>query len=318
MKYLKCFFIISGLFFSACSIFDSQSPTVNITYPVHGSTVEGTVRIKVDVQDDTSIEKVEFYINGQLLFADIAIPWEYSWNTSSCDKGQQYTILAKAYDQAGNIGNSLLILVTIPEDVIIIYETGTMSDIDGNTYNTVKIGNQWWMAENLKVIHYRNGDTIPEICDNSEWADSRTGARCNYNNDDNNNNIYGCLYNSYATDDNRVLAPENWHIPTLVEWNILVDYIGDSPGGKLKYAGPNYWVTPNVGATNSVGFSVLPGGHRWNGNGWFDELGESAYFWASDIMVGDAGIMSLYYNSSRVYPGTWAKTEGLSIRCVKN
>ena len=99
--------------------------------------------------------------------------------------------------------------------------TDTITDIDGNVYEIIKIGNQWWMAENLKVTRYSNGDAIPNITDGSEWTNLTTGAYCVYNNENNNNSTYGLLYNWYAIADGRNIAPEGWHIPTDAEWKEL-------------------------------------------------------------------------------------------------
>ncbi len=100
-------------------------------------------------------------------------------------------------------------------------ETGTVIDVDGNTYKTVKIGFQWWMAENLLVAHFRNGEVIPEILGNSNWLSSTTGARCTYENDSKNDSIYGKLYNFYAIADSRNLCPVGWHVPANSEWDAL-------------------------------------------------------------------------------------------------
>ena len=153
----------------------------------------------------------------------------------------------------------------------------TVTDIDGNTYKTVKIGNQIWMAENLKVTHYRNGDIIPNVTNNFEWAYLSTGAWCVHDNDGSYANTYGYLYNWYAVNDIRNIAPEGWHVPTDEEWKELEMYLGMSQteaddtgyrgtneGGKLKEAGTTHWETPNTGATNETGFSALPGGCRSN------------------------------------------------------
>lgn len=97
-------------------------------------------------------------------------------------------------------------------------ETGKVTDIDGNTYKTVKIGNQWWIAENLKVTHYRNGDAIPEVTDNEQWKNLNSGAYCAYDNNESNAAVYGYLYNWYAMNDSRNIAPEGWYVPSDEEW----------------------------------------------------------------------------------------------------
>ena len=99
--------------------------------------------------------------------------------------------------------------------------SGTVIDVDGNVYDTVVIGTQVWLAQNLKVTHYRNGDPIDSLDDNTEWCNTTSGAYCNYNNDPNNAPAYGRLYNWYATSDSREIAPEGWHVATDAEWAAL-------------------------------------------------------------------------------------------------
>ena len=201
--------------------------------------------------------------------------------------------------------------------------TGSVKDIDGNVYKTVKIGNQWWMAENLKVTHYRNGDAIPNRTDDDEW-DSSTGGCCSYNNDTTNFRIYGGLYNWFAVNDSRNLAPEGWHVPTDDEWHELVDYLGGDThaGGKMKSTGTitggdGLWRGSNENATNETGFSALPGGYRYS-HGVFDGLGSNSYFWSStESRGGNAWHRYLYYGKSDIYrdDSDWRQA-GYSVRCV--
>ena len=139
----------------------------------------------------------------------------------------------------------------------------TVTDIDGNTYNTVQIGTQVWMSENLKTSRYRNGGSIPYVVGNSDWQALTTGAWSNYNHDAANDPIYGKLYNWYTTLGD-TLCPAGWGVPTDDEWTTLTTYLGGESvaGGKMKSVGTTYWNDPNTGATNESGFSVLPGGYR--------------------------------------------------------
>jgi len=201
-------------------------------------------------------------------------------------------------------------------------DCGTVEDIDGNVYQTVIIGTQLWMAENLKVTHYRNGEAIPNITDNSEWEGLTTGAYCNYYNDEHNVAIYGRLYNWYAVNDSRGLAPEGWHIPSSTEWQALVDYLGDSTvaGGKMKEAGYTHWHPPNTGATNESGFTALPGGNRTTASvGGYNNMGYNAIFWFStEYSSSNAYSCYLPYNYSEFWRSTFKKFCGFSIRCVKD
>ncbi len=209
--------------------------------------------------------------------------------------------------------------------------SNTVTDIDGNVYQTVTIGTQVWMAENLKVTHYRNGDPIPHVTDNSEWIGLTTGAYCNYNNDEGNVATYGRLYNWYAVGDSRNIAPEGWHVPTDEEWKQLETYLGMSQaeadaigwrgtdeGGKLKEAGTTHWQSPNTGATNESGFTALPGGYR-NLNGSFGDMGYYAAFWSStEFSSYYAWLRGLNYGDSQVGRLYYHKPYGFSVRCVRD
>jgi uncharacterized protein (TIGR02145 family) len=157
----------------------------------------------------------------------------------------------------------------------------TVTDIDGNTYNTVQIGTQVWMSENLKTSRYRNGGSIPYVVGNSDWQALTTGAWSNYNHDAANDPIYGKLYNWYTTLGD-TLCPTGWGVPTDDEWTTLTTYLGGESvaGGKMKSVGTAYWNDPNTGATNESGFSVLPGGAR-NTDGSFFNIRFSAFFWSA-------------------------------------
>jgi uncharacterized protein (TIGR02145 family) len=198
--------------------------------------------------------------------------------------------------------------------------SGTVTDIDGNVYQTVTIGTQVWMAENLKVTHYRNGDPIPHVTDGGTWSGLSTGAYCNYNNDEGNVATYGRLYNWYAVDDSRNIAPAGWHMPTDAEWQILVDYLGGEAvaGGKLKEAGTAHWYCPNTGATNESGFTALPGGCRdYYGN--FGFMGFDAGIWSStEYDSNHAWYRYLDFNYSGVSRDDDSKQFGFSVRCVRD
>jgi len=196
---------------------------------------------------------------------------------------------------------------------------GTITDIDGNKYQTIKIGTQWWMAENLKVTRYSNGDTIPNVTGNVTWV-SANGAFCNYNNAPDLVDSYGRLYNWFAVADTRNIAPVGWHVPTDSDWEILILYLGGSSlaGGKMKETGTNHWSNPNNGATNEIGFTALPGGLR-NIMGSFSGLGTTAIFWSStEYFDGNAWYRNLYGVSSECDRSYLDKHNGFSVRCVKD
>ncbi|NBU36388.1 MAG: hypothetical protein EBS35_07425 [Bacteroidetes bacterium] len=197
-----------------------------------------------------------------------------------------------------------------------------ISDIDGNTYNTVQIGNQVWMSENLKTSRYRNGGSIPYVLGNTEWQALTTGAWSYYNHDAANNAVYGKLYNWYSTQGD-TLCPTGWHVPTDSEWTTLTDYLGGESvaGGKMKSVGTAYWNSPNTGATNESGFSALPGGARGN-TGSFDRVRDYAIFWsANDLSNYYSLTCYLKFDFSfvdRTVDTIYPKSAGLSVRCLRD
>ncbi|MBU1873127.1 hypothetical protein KJ688_05280, partial [bacterium] len=195
-----------------------------------------------------------------------------------------------------------------------LYETGTVTDIDDNTYQTVKIGNQWWMAENLKVTHYRNGNAISKVPNSTVWSSTTEGAYCFYDNND--SNTYGALYNWYAVDDSRNIAPEGWHVPTDEEWTELADYLGSNAGTKLKST--SSW-HDNGNGTDEYGFTALPAGYRRGFDGGFEKMLLNADLWsASKDNSTNAWRHALYYDSFGINRSNLGKTYGFSIRCVKD
>ena len=201
------------------------------------------------------------------------------------------------------------------------YILGTVTDIDGNVYQTVQIGDQWWMAENLKVTHYRSGDPIPDVTDDSEWSSLTSGAYCDYDNNTNHVPVYGRLYNWYAVNDDRGIAPDGWHVPSDEDWQMLIGYLGGSAmaGGMMREAGTEHWSSPNIGADNYSGFTALPGGYRNPSDGDFLDMGILAYFWSSTELDDElASRQRLYHKDSDIYRGYSDKRYGFSVRCVRD
>jgi uncharacterized protein (TIGR02145 family) len=195
-----------------------------------------------------------------------------------------------------------------------------MTDQDGNIYRTVKIGNQWWMAENLKVTHYRNGDAIPNVTDATAWSNLSSGAYGDYDNNTTNVSAYGRLYNWYAVSDSRNIAPIGWHVPRDEEWQTLADYLGgySVAGGKMKESGTSHWSSPNTDATNESGFSGLPGGCRYS-SGTFGSLGYYAFFWsASEYHTDLAWYRTLYCDFLGLSLYYYDQRYGFSVRLVRD
>ena len=194
-----------------------------------------------------------------------------------------------------------------------------ITDIDGNQYDVIKIGNQIWMKENLKVSKYRNGESIPTGLDDNAWYYTKKGAYAIHLNNNANNSIYGKEYNWYAVSDSRGLCPSGWHIPSDSEWTTLTNYLGGESvaGGKMKSTGTTLWSSPNTEATNESSFSVLPGGCR---DGiMFTDGGDMAYFW-SDTENGKshAWIRTLFYFDGSVERYGDGKSVGASVRCLRD
>jgi uncharacterized protein (TIGR02145 family) len=199
----------------------------------------------------------------------------------------------------------------------------TITDIDGNRYETIKIGEQIWMKENLKTTRYNNGDSIrttnPDTLDISnetspkyQWA---------YNGNENHVKVYGRLYTWYAITDSRKVCPCGWHVPTMKEWKKLFDYIGKGiiAADKLKEAGTIHWNKPNANATNESGFTALPAGSRWL-TGDYAQLGESGHYWSSDELRQGIAFRVLFRHDNNIekqFGAAYAKN-GWSVRCIRN
>ncbi len=286
----------------------------------------------VDINYDLAGNSAEYYISVSVSF----------------NSGTDYTEISATY-LSGDFGDSITLGTgkQITWDVGAEYDdvfsnttriridaepatgaTGTVMDIDGNVYQTVKIGEQWWMAENLKVTRYRNGDDILKVTDNGAWDALSTGAYCNYNNDDNNADTYGSLYNWHAVGDSREIAPNGWHVATDEEIKQLEVYIGmnqseadqtvwrgTDEGTKLKST--TNWNSGGNG-TDIFGFGVLPGGYR-STNGDFSALGDNATFWSTTVNnTYYAWYRYFNYNYTNINRNTMSMDYGFSVRCVRD
>lgn len=209
---------------------------------------------------------------------------------------------------------------------------GQFTDINGNVYDTIAIGTQVWMKQNLKVANYRNGDSIPTNLSNTTWQNTTSGAYAIYNNTAANDSIYGKLYNWYAVADPRGLCPTGWHLPSDAEWQTLEIALGlpayeanstgnrgssQNIGGKIKAVSP-LWSSPNTGANNSSGFTGLPGGYRYY-IGPYDVIGNGGGWWSStQYTPNGAWYRYLYFNYGSVLRLDTNKSNGLSVRCLRD
>jgi uncharacterized protein (TIGR02145 family) len=205
-----------------------------------------------------------------------------------------------------------------------------VNDIDGNAYNTVIIGSQIWMKENLKTTKYNDGTLIPNVTVDAKWASLTTGAYCDYSNTLANSTTYGRLYNWYVVDNNAAtklasnggknVCPTGWHVPSDAEWTTLGFFLGGNKGGKLKETGTTHWITPNTGATNETGFTALPGGTR-DENDAFSYIGEYGYWWSTtEVSTFPAGGVGRDLSHSHDMLGIISiyKRLGFSVRCIKD
>ena len=222
--------------------------------------------------------------------------------------------------------------ITALENMLINNGTFNVTDKDGTIYNTVKIGNQVWTKENLNVSKYRNGDIIPQVTDPTQWANLTTGAWCYYNNDPANGAIYGKLYNWYAVNDSRGLAPEGWHVPSDAEWTSLTTFLGGEnvAGGKMKTLGGSQSDTSSwyydSGVTNSSNFSAKPASWRYTESSGTIFGGNSptkmaAFWWSSTEFTSELSSLRIIQASSNsIFNQTLShkKSNGLSIRCIKD
>jgi len=200
---------------------------------------------------------------------------------------------------------------------------GSMTDQQGNVYKTIVIGNQEWMAENLKTNIYRNGEPITTNLTFEEWLNSaitQIGAWTFYYNNSQYDCPYGKLYNWYAVADPRHVCPSGWHEPTDGEWTTLTDYLGGESvaGGKMKSTGLQYWISPNTDATNESGFSGLPGGSRFS-LGEFSNIGLNGMWWSSsENAIAYAWDRSLNYDDANAVRFPPNKTNGSYVRCLRD
>jgi uncharacterized protein (TIGR02145 family) len=195
-----------------------------------------------------------------------------------------------------------------------------VTDIDGNTYNVIKIGHQIWMAENLRTTRLKDGTPIEEIINDSVWYSSVSPAFCWYNNDsllfakD-----YGALYNGYSILSDK-LCPLGWHVPSELEWKTMQSYLGGSriAGGKLKAIGFDHWRKPNEEATDDYGFSALPGGNRAGGTSGLFQFQGNLGFWWCVTNIGGLANYHMFYHSSTLSISVAGLNDGMSVRCIKN
>jgi uncharacterized protein (TIGR02145 family) len=235
--------------------------------------------------------------------------------------------------------SAALIKVKVPATAVTGKLSVTVSNIQSNevdfiliptvVYKTVTIGTQIWMKTNMDIDHYQNGDEIPQVTNDNQWANLTTGAWCYYLNGENYDIYFGKMYNWYAINDPRGFAPEGWRIPMDNDWMTLEKFLGMSQaesvntgwrgtieGNKLKQEGTENWSSPNEGY-NGSGFTALGGGYRTS-DGFFNIIKDYGGWWSiSDNDFTTSWARTLKYNSSQVERATYSKKCGFSVRCIK-
>lgn len=269
--------------------------------------------------------------------------WDFGDGNSSSDNNPNHTYNTDgSYTVSLTVANNLGSDTKTMNDLIYVGSGGgngdpcpgmpTVTDIDGNVYNTVQIGTQCWMKENLKTTTYRNGTAISNVTNNSSWSALTSGAYVWYDNDISWKDSYGALYNWYAVKDANGLCPMGWHVSTYWDWGNLVDFIGGwSHGNELKSCRqlnsplgngcstsqhPRWDEDTDNGnyGTDNYGFSSLPGGFRGN-NATFFSFGTLGNWWTNHNNLLTYNIL---HNNGGVYPGDGYETFGFSVRCIRD
>jgi uncharacterized protein (TIGR02145 family) len=291
----------------------SETPFISILSPITGNHWMGG-EVHPILWTDNFDENVDIILlkNGVFnrnIASNITSNGQYDWtipNDLAYDSDYQIQIT--------NVNN--INLTAISGNFKASEQSGTVNNLIywGITYNTIKIGTQWWMAQNLKTSKYSDGTDIPYIT--TSWVNVTSPAYRDYATTEYNNS-YGALYNWYVANTG-ILCPAGWHIPTEQDWSTLAVYCGgsDLAGIKLKEAGTSHWTTPNTRALNESGFTGLPGGYYLTT---FAAIGSYGCWWSNTSTdQNNARVYSLNYNNTWLNNNTNSKKSGASVRCVRD
>jgi uncharacterized protein (TIGR02145 family) len=326
--------------FIACNK-TNNLPVCTILSPVNDTIITQGEMVEISVAASKLggiIQEVRFFINHKGVSSSKHFPYTYNWNTTG-RISSTYNIMAVAIDDDG-ITDSTEVNIFLSEGG----ETGTVVDFEGNSYKTVKIGNQWWMAENLKTAFFPDSTRIT-LADNSITWDilpKNAKAFCYYNfNTGNESETFGALYTWTAATNGKMnnvniikgpqgVCPSGWHLPSDLEWkqlemNLGMDHYevngtgfrGTDEGAKLKKSDPLIWNYPSLPETNKSGFSAVPGGHCYPLT-LFEDSGFRAYFWTSSGASNRAWYRCLNRQVESVYRNTQDIKNGYSVRCVRD
>lgn len=345
---LKIVYVIPFILLWSCSEKENKAPTVEIVNPPDESILlkGDIVPIKAMADDeDGSITELSIYVEGEVVGTAESSSYVYNWNTADLDVGV-YVLSATALDDGDKSDAvNITILMSTYGGLNPDLEYGSVTDIDGNIYSTIELGSQVWMAENLKVVHYPDGTPITQISDEAEWIAMTTDiqAYCWYDNLTEYSDSSGALYTWAAAMNGELssdtipsgvqgVCPDGWHLPSDAEWKVLeiflgmtqtqvdsYDWRGNDEGGQLKETGFSKWAFPNIGGSNSSGFTAVPGGFR-SAMGAFYGIDQSASFWTSKEEEGtvNAWYRTLNFDREQMYRQYNEMRMGLSVRCVKD
>jgi uncharacterized protein (TIGR02145 family) len=302
-------------------------PVVKTWYAINVSQTWATLEASIDANNQSTIVTFEYdtttsykqsingtpdTINGNLYVTESAyvtgLKASTTYHFRATAVNSSGTVYGKdtTFTTAGAGGNKIIFNPDLTY--------GLVSDNDGNTYKTIQIGTQTWMAENLKTTKYNDGTAIPKVTDVVTWTGLTTPGYCWYTND---SVSYGALYNFYSVIISK-LCPTGWHVPSDAEWTTLITYLGGESvaGDKQKETGITHWESPNTGATNESGFTALPGGYR-NYDGSFTSIRKDGYWWSStESSSVDAYYNDLFYDSDIAASDDSDKKDGFSVRCL--
>lgn len=310
-------FKLLGYLFFACILFSCKKQEIPIVITSLVKDIKGNTAVCggtiIDIGGDTIISKGVCWSTTKeptiddIKSSETTPELQFTSNLGGLSAGYKYHIRAYATNALGTGYGEVR-----------TFETPVM-DVNGNVYDTVVIGTQTWMAENLKVTSYDVDIPLLNITDKNIWSYTLFQAYCWYNNDSTNfKKVYGALYNWYAVN-SRSLCPFGWHIPTDSEWDDLINYLGGPSvaGGKLKESGTIHWLSPNTGATDQVGFNAQPSGER-NNVGDFIKMGNLGIWWCDSYTPGSGYAYEISYDKASVIKYLDVKNSGFAVRCIKN
>lgn len=345
---LSVLFMVALVIISGCKVPENESPTIELLNPLDEAIImQGELVIVSAKADDKdgSITGIKLFIDSEEVVEAEASSAQYEWNTSEVVVGSHIvSAAAKDNDEASVVVNHI-VLIDTPGGFNPDLTYGTMTDYDGNSYGTIVLGEQTWMAENLKVTHFADGTAIPLVTGESEWdaLESTSLAYCWYDNMIEYKDTTGALYTWTAAMNGaestmaipsgvQGVCPDGWHLPSDEEWKSmeiflgmsqteadLTDWRGTDEGSQLKETGFSHWEGALTGGSNSSGFTAIPGGFR-GVKGEFFSVGQYGTFWTATGESGTekAWYRALYFDNDEAYRQYNYMSQGFSVRCVKD